>query len=171
MSGLGSPRTSQWYWQPGSHLKQETPAYQASQTHNPAHYGVGAVSARVRWVRDISDRCRRWDLGLCEWLGPRVDWSANASVREAVSGQETSLWSAISAARTWDLVELMLKKWSFAIWRDDVVMTCCGGGGGGGVVRRVGRTSRIVGWRTRAEKSKPIINDRDQMVEKNKKRV
>jgi hypothetical protein len=112
-------------------LKREIPA---AQSHNLAHDGVGAELARVRWVRDISDRCHGRDLELCGWWNPSVDWFASLSAREVACGQETSLSTAIVAAKIWDLVRVC-----FASLRDGVVMrTCCGG--------VVGRGCRYVGW-------------------------
>lgn len=84
---------------------------------------------------------------------------------------------ATLGAKTWGLVELMMMMMMFglAFWRDGLARTCCccGGGGGGGeggsdsgagVVRGpVGRMAKTEGCR-RGEKSKPIINDMNGIV-------
>jgi hypothetical protein len=58
------------------------------------------------------------------------------------------LSTAIAAVKISDLV-----RECFASLRGDDMRTCCGGG--------VGRVCRDVDWWTRAEQSKPMINDGD----------
>lgn len=162
-------------------MKRETLASRVSRTHNPAHDGVEIESAKVRWGLGTFDRCHRECPALGGLWDSSADWSANLSVREAVSGRGRNPLMVISGARTGGLVEELMR---LAFWRVGLMRTCCcagsrRGGGGGGVdvllnvvfvvggagvgagagADWVGRMSKAVGCRL-AKKSKRGIKDK-----------